>query len=88
MMRIEAELDSIHAERVVRLQVRLQKPLPEVLADLIDLALAKLDQPVPAKSSIWEAKGRFEREHGALTEEFELPPREIVEATWRNPLDE
>ena len=88
MIHIEAEMDSVHAERLACLQARLRKPLPDVLADVIDLALAKLDQPVPAKSSIWEARGRFEREHGALTEEFELPPREIAEATWRNPLDE
>ena len=50
--------------------------------------VANLVLTVPAKPSIWEAKGRFEREQGALTEEFELPPREIAEATWRNPLDE
>jgi len=88
MLHIEAELDPIHAERLARLQARLQKPLPDVLANLIDLALAKLDQPVSIKPSVWEARECFEREQGRLTEEFELPPHEIAESTWRNPLDQ
>ncbi len=37
-MHIEAELDENHAQRLIALQQRLQKPLPEVLAMLIDLA--------------------------------------------------
>ena len=88
MMRIEAELDFVHAKRLAHLQEKLQKPLSDVLADAIDLALAKLDQSIPVKSPIWEARARFEREHGALNEEVELPPAEITEVTWRNPLDE
>jgi len=86
MLHIEAELDPIHAERLTRLQVRLRKPLPDVLANLIDLGLAKLDQPVSITPSVWEAREHFEREQGRLTEEFDLPPREIAESTWRNPL--
>lgn len=35
-MHIEAELDDIHSQRLALLQQRLQKPLPEVLAILID----------------------------------------------------
>ncbi|MGH6634900.1 MAG: hypothetical protein ACRED0_01755 [Gammaproteobacteria bacterium] len=38
-MHIEAELDDIHAKRLIELQQRLQKPLPEVLATAIDIAL-------------------------------------------------
>lgn len=69
-MLIELELDPIHAERLAYLQKRLQKAFPEVLADVIDLALAKLDQTYPMKLSVWEARTRFEQEHGALTDEF------------------
>jgi len=35
-MRIEAELDDVHTQRPTHLQQRLQKPLPEVLAMIID----------------------------------------------------
>lgn len=35
-MLIEAELDDIHAERLLRLQQKLQKPLAEVVAEAID----------------------------------------------------
>jgi hypothetical protein len=37
-MLIKAELDDIHTQRLTQLQERLQKPLPEVLALLIDWA--------------------------------------------------
>ena len=37
-MHIEAELDDIHTQRLIQLQQRLQKPLAEVLALLIDWA--------------------------------------------------
>lgn len=87
-MHIEAELDLIHAQRLEYLKTQLRKPLPEVLADVIDLALAKFDQTHPAKSSVWEDRARFEQEQGALTEEFDTPPREIVETTGLNPLDQ
>lgn len=36
-MYIEAKLDEIHGQRLMDIQRRLQKPLPEVLAALIDL---------------------------------------------------
>ncbi|HCK82456.1 MAG TPA: hypothetical protein PK880_03600 [Candidatus Competibacter sp.] len=35
-MRIEAELDEIHAERLLRLQQTLQKPMAEIVAEAID----------------------------------------------------
>ena len=38
-MHIEAELDDIHSQRLAMLQQRLQKPLPEVLAIVIDWAI-------------------------------------------------
>ncbi len=38
-MHIEAELDDIHSQRLAMLQERLQKPLPEVLATVIDWAV-------------------------------------------------
>lgn len=40
-MQIQAELDEIHSERLIQLQQYWQKPIPEVLATLIDLALAQ-----------------------------------------------
>lgn len=52
-MHIQAELDDIHTQRLTLLQQRLQKPLPEVLAILIDWAtshspenLAGLPEPM------------------------------------------
>lgn len=35
-MHLEAELDDIHSQRLALLQQRLQRPLPEVLATVID----------------------------------------------------
>ena len=35
-MRLEAELDDIHAERLMSLQRRLKKTLPEIIASAID----------------------------------------------------
>ena len=35
-MHIEAELDEIHAERLLHLQQKLQKPMVEVVAEAID----------------------------------------------------
>jgi hypothetical protein len=52
-MLIEAELDDVHTQRLTQLQQRLQKPLPEVLAMIIDWAtnhspdnLAILPEPI------------------------------------------
>jgi hypothetical protein len=50
-MHIEAELDELHAKRLIQLQERLQKPLPEVLAAAIDIALNQpliLDKDAPS----------------------------------------
>lgn len=44
-MYIEANLDEIHGQRLMDLQRRLQKPLPEVLAALIDLGQGLLREP-------------------------------------------
>lgn len=38
-MRIEAELDDLHAERLLALQQRLQKPLPEIVRDILAQAI-------------------------------------------------
>lgn len=43
-MHIEAELDEIHGQRLMDLQRRLQRPLPEVLATLIDLGQRQLPE--------------------------------------------
>lgn len=87
-MPIETEWDPLHAERLIYLQTRLRKPLPEVLAAAIDLAMANHDRTGPIKPSVWEARTRFEQERGAFTEDCDLPPRHISAATWRNPLDD
>ncbi len=55
-MRIEAELDLVHSDRLKTLQGRLNKPLPEVLGIAIDAALNELaPEPTPGKSSLYEA---------------------------------
>ena len=38
-MRIETELDDLHAERLLALQQRLQKPLPEIVREMLVLAI-------------------------------------------------
>lgn len=55
-MRIEAELDLLHSERLNTLQARLNKPLPEVLAIAIDAALAEIPgDPEPGSSTLYDA---------------------------------
>ena len=55
-MRIHAELDPVHSERLKTLQHRLNRPLPEVLAIAIDAALSGLESAEPAeKSPLYEA---------------------------------
>ena len=49
-MHIEAELDEIHSQRLTLLQQRLQKPLPEVLATVIDWAINY--QPIDSKTFV------------------------------------
>jgi prophage tail gpP-like protein len=45
-MHIEAELDTVHAERLLELQQRLQKPLPEIVADILSTAIdARIEAP-------------------------------------------
>ncbi len=41
-MHIEAELDDTYAERLLQLQQHLNKPLPEVVAHILEQALDKL----------------------------------------------
>jgi len=40
-MHIETELDSIHAERLLELQKRMSKPLPEIVAEILAKALGE-----------------------------------------------
>ena len=55
-MRIDADLDPVHSERLKTLQDRLNRPLPEVLAIAIDAALSGLEsENQPAKSPLYEA---------------------------------
>lgn len=45
-MHIEAELDNVHAERLLALQQRLQKPIAEIVTDLLSKAIdADLEAP-------------------------------------------
>ncbi|MEW6038143.1 MAG: hypothetical protein AB1648_07845 [Pseudomonadota bacterium] len=53
-MHIDIELDPLHAERLAQIQRTLQKPLSEVLATVIDLALS-LPPPPPAQLRLPEA---------------------------------
>jgi len=46
-MHIEADLDDVHTQRLALLQQRLQKPLPEVLAILIDWGVTHSPEPMP-----------------------------------------
>jgi hypothetical protein len=57
-MHIEAELDDVHADRLLELQQRLQKPLSEVLAVAIDAALWQQDA---SKLSGYQLFRAFER---------------------------
>ena len=55
-MRIHAELDPVHSERLKTLQDRLNRPLPEVLGVAIDAALDALEPDGPsAKSPLYAA---------------------------------
>ena len=46
-------------------------------------------EPIPADKSqtksVWTLRAEYERKHGRLKEEFELPAR--GKQTWRNPLE-
>jgi hypothetical protein len=39
-----------------------------------------------ARVSIWARRKAFERQHGPLRDDFELPARKVDESTWRDPL--
>lgn len=55
-MHIEAELDATHANRLLELQRRANKPLEEVLADAIDVAWQQSKAPEEdAKSPLYQA---------------------------------
>jgi hypothetical protein len=57
-MYIEAKLDEIHGQRLMDIQRRLQKPLPEVLATLIDLGqelFPETDEDVEEPSPLYAA---------------------------------
>ncbi|NEX18440.1 MAG: hypothetical protein C1943_18010 [Halochromatium sp.] len=55
-MRIEADLDPLHSERLRALQGRLNKPLDEVLGVAIDAAIHHLESmPQADRSSLYEA---------------------------------
>lgn len=46
--------------------------------------------PVPRASggerrSIWDLRRQFEQSHGALTEDLDLPSREVDETRWKDP---
>ncbi len=44
-MHIEAELDDFHAERLLELHKRMNKPLPDVVAEIIARALDEQEAP-------------------------------------------
>lgn len=51
--------------------------------------LVKIEPVQPAEThreSVWDRRAEYEKQHGPLTESFELPPKE--EQSWRNPLDD
>jgi hypothetical protein len=57
-MYIEAKLDEIHGQRLIDIQRRLQKPLPEVLEVLIDLGqelLPESDEQLEEPSPLYAA---------------------------------
>ena len=51
--------------------------------------LVRIEPVGPGKgmsSSVWDTRDAWEKKHGALQEDLELPARE--RQTWRNPLDD
>lgn len=44
-MHIQADLDDIHAERLLELQKRLDKPLPELIAEMLTRAIDEIPNP-------------------------------------------
>ncbi len=37
------------------------------------------------RGSVWELRRQFEQCHGALTEDFDLPSRQVDEIRWEDP---
>jgi len=37
------------------------------------------------RGSAWERRRQFEQRHGALTEDFDLPSRQVDEIRWEDP---
>jgi hypothetical protein len=64
-MHFEAELDDIHAERLLQLQRRLRKPLPEVVAELLTQAVDNLPTLLEPETE-GQAVLRLLEEHGLL----------------------
>ena len=43
-----------------------------------------ISEPGGKPSSVWERRVKYEKQHGRVTEDFDLPGRE--KQTWHNPL--
>ena len=56
-MHIEAELDTLHAEKLVKLQAVWNKSLPETLAVAIDLAIEQTETPGARAFRILQEEG-------------------------------
>ena len=68
--RVAAKRESIVVTRRGKPLVRIA-PIPVAQADL---------------ASVWDRRADYERKHGHLVEDFDLPPRE--KQTWSSPLDQ
>lgn len=68
--------DAVSANRVAVTVTRRGKPL--VTIEPIPVGKAK-------PRSVWTLRAEYERKHGLLKEEFELPAR--GKQTWRDPLE-
>lgn len=51
------------------------------------VTIAPVSKSGSPELSVWELRAAYEREHGALDEDFVIPSRQVDEETWRNPLD-
>ncbi len=60
-MHIETELDSQHSDQLIRLQRRINRPLPEVVADLLASALDQTSEEIEGEKAL-----RILRETGLL----------------------
>jgi prevent-host-death family protein len=49
------------------------------------VVIAPCPQDSPNRS-VWTRRKEFERAHGPLDEDFDLPERKVDRRTWRNPL--